>query len=91
MNEDEKMFGWGMGLVVGVLMLTAVLQVAYRVQNNALARVGRGIDETRQQIDIASANFSAYVRPEILRSLVGGVNPRAEPISFNKTVSINDL
>ncbi len=91
MEESETMFHWGIGGLLGVLMLTAVLQVAYRVQENALTRTGRGIDEARQQIDIASANFSSYVRPEILRSLVSGVTPNAEPISFNKTISINDL
>ncbi|MDR1697038.1 MAG: hypothetical protein LBR41_02330 [Rickettsiales bacterium] len=91
MDKAEQMFGWGAGLLIAVVMLTAVLQVAFRVQNNALVRAGRGIDETRQQIDIASANFSAFVRPEILRGIVSTINPRVEPISFNKSISVDEI
>jgi hypothetical protein len=91
MDESEQMFNLGVWGLVAVMLLTAALQVAYRVQNGAMVRAGRGIDEARQQIDIASANFSAYVRPEILRSLVNGIYPDAEPVSFNKTVAANEL
>lgn len=91
MNEDEKMFQWGIGLAMGVLMLTAGLQVCYRVQNKTRARVRAEIVRTQQDYAALSANFAAYVRPEILRNLVTSVYPKAEVISFRKSVQINDL
>ncbi len=91
MNEDEKMFQWGIGLAMGVLMLTAGLQVCYRVQNKPRARVRADIVKTQQETAVAAANFASYVRPEILRNLVVSIHPRAEVISFQKAIAITDL
>lgn len=91
MGEDEKMFKIGVGTVIGVVILTVVLQVCYRTQNRALNHARRSIVHTQQNIAQAQANFASYVRPEILRSMVITVAPRAETISFNKTVAIADL
>lgn len=90
-DESEKMFNWGLGLAMFVLMLTAVLQVCYRTQNRVRAQIHKQIVTTQQDIAIADANFSSYVGNEILRNIVMTVYPNAEVITFNKSVSIKDL
>ncbi|HOY47474.1 MAG TPA: hypothetical protein PLZ05_02630 [Alphaproteobacteria bacterium] len=90
-DESEKMFNWGLGLAMFVLMLTAVLQVCYRTQNRVRAQIHKQIVTTQQDIAIADANFSSYVGNEILRNIVMTVYPKAEVITFNKSVSIKDL
>jgi hypothetical protein len=72
-------------------MATVTLQVAFRTQNRQINRVRREIVQTQQKIAVAEANFASYVRPESLRNLVSGVAPKSEAISFNKSVSINEL
>jgi len=91
MNEDEKMFQWGLGLAMLVFMLTAVLQVCYRVQDKTRASVRAEIVKTQQEIADKDARFASFVRMEILRNLVYGIYPKAEVISFNKTISIDEL
>ena len=91
MQDDEKMFQiawWSLGTV---LLMSVVLQVAFRTQNRQINRVHREIVETQQQIAVAEANFASYVRPEILRNLVTAIQPKSEVISFNKYVAIGDL
>ncbi len=91
MRDDEKMLQIGIWAVGFVVMACVVLQVAYRTQSRQINRVRKQIIETQQQIAVAEANFAAYVRPEILRNLVLSVTPKAEVVSFNKSVSVNDL
>jgi hypothetical protein len=91
MNEDERMFHWGLGLAMAVLMLTASLQVCYRVQDKTRARVRKEIVKTQQETAMAAANFASYVRPEILRNVVISVYPKAEVISFHKSILIDEL
>ncbi len=91
MRDDEKMFQigiWSMGVV---LLMTVILQVAFRTQNRQMNRTRREIVQTQQKIAVAEANFASYVRPEILRNLVVNVEPKSEAIGFNKFVTINDL
>ncbi len=91
MNDDKKMFqigSWSFGIV---LMTSIVLQVAFRTQDRQISRVRREIVQTQQKIAVAEANFASYVRPEILRNIVEGNMPKAEVVSFNKTVNIDDL
>lgn len=91
MNEDEKMFHIGIAMLVVIGIITVALQVCYRVQNDARKNIRRKIVQIEQEIAVASANFASYVRPEILRNLVSSVVPKAEVISFNKTVEITNL
>ena len=91
MNEDEKMFHIGVAMLIIMGIVTVALQVCYRVQNDARKSVRRKIVQTEQEIAVASANFASYVRPEILRNLLSSVAPKAEVISFHKTVEIGDL
>ena len=91
MRDDEKMFQigiWSMGIV---LLMTVILQVAFRTQNRQMNRTRREIVQTQQKIAVAEANFASYGRPEILRNLVVSVEPKSEAIGFNKFVTINDL
>lgn len=74
-----------------VLLLMAGLQVCYRVQDKSRARVRGEIVRTQQDIAAAASNFASFVRPEILRNLVTSVHPKAEVISFNKSVSAAQL
>ena len=91
MHDDEKMFhvgAWSFGLV---LMVSVILQVAYRTQDRQINRVRRQIVQTQKDIAVAQASFAAYVRPEILRNLVVSIAPKSEAVSFNKSVNINEL
>lgn len=91
MNEDERMFHWGLGLAGAVLMLTASLQVCYRVQDKTRARTRAEIVKTQQETAVAAANFASFVRPEILRNVVTSVYPKTEVISFHKSIAIDEL
>lgn len=91
MNEDEKMFKWGLGLAMLVLMLTAALQVCYRAQNRTRGNVHKEIVKIQQEIAIADTNFSSYVGNDILRNLVISIYPKVEVITFNKSIAIEDL
>ncbi len=91
MSEDEKMFQIGIWSLGAVILLTVGLQVCYRTQNRARDRVRAEIVRTQQEIASAQANFASYVRPEILRNLVTSIAPKSEVISFNKSVSIDQL
>ncbi len=91
MNEDEKMFQIGLWALGGVFLLTVGLQVCYRTQNRARNRVRAEIVQTQQEIATRQASFASFVRPEILRNLVVSVAPKSEVISFNKTVTAEEL
>ncbi len=91
MREEEKMFQIGIWSLGVVILLTIGLQVCYRTQNGARDRVHSQIVRTQQEIAVAQANFASYVRPEILRNLVTSIAPKSEVISFNKSVTIEDL
>ena len=91
MNEDEKMFQIGIWSLIIVAMLTVILQVCYRTQNRVLNRVRADIIQTKQNIAVAETDFAAYVRPEILGSVVKLINPKAETVGFQKNISINEL
>ncbi len=91
MNEDEKMFQISLWMVGCVLLLTVGLQVCYRTQDRARARIRAETVHTQQEIAARQANFASYVRPEILRNLVVSVAPKSEVISFHKSVQIDQL
>jgi len=91
MNEDEKMFQIGIWTLIIVAVLTVILQVCYRTQNRVLNRVRADVIQTKQNIAVAETDFAAYVRPEILGSVVKLVNPKSETVGFQKNISINDL
>ena len=91
MNEDEKMFQIGVWSLIIMAVLTVILQVCYRTQNRVLNRVRADIVQTKQNIAIAETDFAAYVRPEILGSVVKLINPKAETVGFQKNISINEL
>ena len=91
MHDDEEMFhigAWAFGLA---LMISVVLQVAYRTQDRQLNRVRRDIVKTQQNIAVAEANFASYVRPESLRNMVMMIVPKAEVVSFQKAIAIESL
>jgi hypothetical protein len=91
MHDDEKMFHIGIWVLGAVLLFSVMLQVAFRTQARQINRVRRDIIETQQKIAVAEANFAALVRPEVLRNMVVSISPKVEPISFNKSVSVNEL
>lgn len=91
MSEDEKMFRIGIGMLIAMVVVTVALQVCYRAQNRERGRVRREIIQTQQDIAVAQAKFASLVRPESLRNLVSGAVPRAEVISFHKSVEIGEL
>ena len=91
MREDELMFHWGIGLAVAAVVLSAVMQVAYRTQDKARARTRAEIVRTQQDIAEEQTRFSALVRPEVLRSVVIEMYPKFQPLGFGKTISAGDI
>lgn len=91
MGDDEKMFHIGLWAVGAIILLTAGLQVCYRTQNRERDRVRAEIVRAQQEIAAQQANFASYVRPEILRNLVVSITPKAEVISFHKSIAIDEL
>ena len=91
MNEDEKMFHIGIAMVIIMFVVTIALKVCYRVQNDARRSIHQKIVQTQKDYAVAQANFASYVRPEILRNLVTNAVPKAEVISFHKSVEIQEL
>lgn len=91
MSEDEKMLQIGVGALVIVGVLAIMLQVCYRTQNRVLNHVRADIIQTKQNIAAAEIDFAAYVRPEILGSIVKLISPKVETIGFQKNISINEL
>lgn len=91
MRDDEKMFNIGWVMLMIMVFLTAILPVCYRVQNNNLESVRRAMENTKHEYDLAKTRFSALSSSDLLRGSVIGINPRAETVSFSKTVHINDI
>ena len=92
MNEDERMFHIGVAMLVIMGIVTVALQVCYRTQNRERRSVREQIQERQQDIALAETEFASYVRPESLRNLIdtNGFS-KVEPISFNKSVEIQEL
>ncbi len=91
MHDDEKMFNIGTIMLMVVVFLIMFLQVCYRVQNSNLKSIRQSMDETRHEYSIADTRFSALKSADSLRGSVVGVNPKAETVSFSKTVHIDDI
>ncbi len=91
MNEDEKMFRIGIWAVVIAFVLTVLLQVCYRTQNRVLNHVRHDIVQTKQAIAVAETDFAAYLRPEVLGSIVKMISPGVETVGFQKNIALDDL
>ncbi len=91
MRDDEKMYNIGWAMLIGIGFIISFLQVAYRVQNTNLDEVRRNMENTRHEYDIAKTRFSALSSADSLRGSVIGVNPKAETVSFSKTVHIDSI
>jgi len=91
MNEDSKMFNIGLWSFICVSLVVLLMQVCSRAQNTELRRLRRDIVTTQQEIAVSQASFASYVRPEILRNMVTIIDPKAEVISFHKSVEIYEL
>lgn len=85
------MFHIGIWILGAVFMLAVGLQVCYRTQNHARDRVRAEIVRTQQEIAAETANFSAYVSLNSLRNMVDVIYPKAEVISFHKSIAISEL
>lgn len=91
MSDDEKMLKIGLTAFFVVLIMTMVLQVCYRTQYRQINLVRKQIVQTQQDIAVAEAQFASFVRPEILRNMVLAVTPKAEVVSFQKSIAIQDV
>ena len=91
MQDDEKMFHWGIGMVIAALAISAALQVSFRTQDKARARTRAQIVRTQQDIAEERAKFAALTRPEVLRSVVIEMYPKFAPLGFGKTVNVKDI
>ncbi|MCL1891761.1 MAG: hypothetical protein FWF97_00480 [Alphaproteobacteria bacterium] len=91
MKDDEKIFGWGVGLLAAMFVIGASLQVCYRAQSRAIARANAGIVRTQQETAEAQARLAGLVRPEVLRSVVAEMYPRFESIGFKKNINAMEI
>jgi hypothetical protein len=91
MNDDEKIFKWGLALMAAMFVIGAALQVCYRAQSRALARTNSAIVRTQQETAEAAAQLSALVRPEVLRGIVAEMYPRFESIGFKKNINAMEI
>ena len=91
MRDDQKMFNIGFALLLGVIFCIGFIQVGYRVQNSNLKSVRKSMEITRQDMDIAKTKLSALSSADLLRGSVIGINPRAETVSYSKTVYIDNI
>ena len=91
MRDDDKMFNIGTIMLMGIVFLIVFLQVCYRVQNSNLEAVRRDMANVRHEYNVADTKFSALKSADSLRGSVVGVNPKAQTVSFSKTVHINDI
>ncbi len=91
MRDDEKMFNLGLFMVLAVICLIIFLQVCYRVQNENLASVRNSLENTRHEYAVAETKFSKLSSGDYLRSSVTGMNPKAETVSFSKTIHIDNI
>ena len=91
MHDDEKMLNIGVGMLLATMFVIGFLQVSYRVQNNNLKSVRQNMETTKYEMDIAKTKWSALSSADSLRSSVVGINPKAEIVSFSKTVHIDNI
>ena len=91
MRDDEKMFNFGVAMLLGIVAIIEILQVCYREQNNNLKSVRRAMSNVRHEYSVAQTRFSALSSADSLRSSVIGANPKAEVVAYSKTVHINDI
>lgn len=91
MRDDEKMFNLGVIMFVSVMCLIVFLQVAYRKQNNDIKNVRSAMESVQQEYEVAETRFSALLAADSLRNSVVGTLPKAETVSFSKTIHINDI
>jgi len=92
MREDEKMLHIGVVSFISIFfVLTPILGVCYRVQNRNLNHVNAEIKTTKQNIAALETDFARLRSSELLRNSVFGVMPKAEMVTFNKTINVEDI
>ncbi len=91
MNNDEKIFKIGIGMVAAMFVITVSLQVFYRAQNRSMARTNAAIVHIQQETAEAQAQLSELVRPEVLRNVISGIYPHFESIGFTKNINATDI
>ncbi|MDR0967562.1 MAG: hypothetical protein LBL75_01890 [Rickettsiales bacterium] len=91
MNNDERVFRIGVGLVVAMFVIGIVLQVCYRAQSRSMARINANIVKTQQETAQAQAVLSTMVRPDVLRARVASVYQNYESIGFKKNINVVDI
>ena len=91
MQDDEKLFNIGVVFALGMVLMTAFLQVCYREQNKNLNSVHRNLNDVRHQYEIAETKFSSLSSADSLRNSVMITNQSAEVVSFSKTVNIDEI
>jgi len=91
MNNDERIFKIGIGMVAAMFIIGVSLQVFYRAQNRAMTKINAAIVHAQQETAQAQAQLSELVRPEVLRSVIFGIYPRFESIGFKKNINATDI
>lgn len=91
MRDDEKMFNIGVAMLMGVVFMIVFLQVCFRVQNNNLRSVRHDMETTQHDLDVYGTRLTGLIAADKLRSSVVETNPRAEVVSFSKTVHIDNI
>lgn len=90
MRDDTRLYrlGWIMLIIVGLLM--AALSICYEAQRREMNSVHRKLQTVNKEISDAEHKFEDSVNKSV-RNLVKTMNPKAENVSFKKTVNVEDI
>ena len=90
MRDDTRLYrlGWIMLIIVGLLM--AALSICYEDQRREINSVHTKLQNINKEIADTEHKFEDSVNKSV-RSLVKEMHPKAENVSFKKTINIEDI
>jgi hypothetical protein len=91
MRDDERVFAFGFSFLIVALIVTAAFHVAFDSADKDLRGKIRIAVALEKDLDNASVQFSALVRPEVLRPIVMRLYPNYRPIGTGRTISAKEL
>jgi hypothetical protein len=91
MRDDERLFSFGLAFIIFSVLIVTIFQVAFDSDEKKLRQKNARIISLEQDLKNASADFSALVRPEILRPIVMQIYPAYRPIGTSNIVSVKNM
>ncbi|MCQ2571563.1 MAG: hypothetical protein MJ165_00990 [Alphaproteobacteria bacterium] len=91
MRDDEKMCMIGIGMLVFVSCLIIGLQVCYREQKRTNDKIVTEMKAVKREYSTQENLYLSLISADSLRGSVFGNNRKAEMVSFNKVVNIDNI